>query len=52
MYSYDPDHASWSRYGPHSVDRSLSADIITDMSMYIRNPSANLLLHICVHVDC
>ena len=37
VYVYDPEYRSWDRYGPHSVDRTLSSDI-TDMSMFIRHP--------------
>jgi hypothetical protein len=31
------DSGTWTTYGPHNVDRSLSTDA-TDMSIYIRHP--------------
>ena len=38
VYVYKTYYHWWDRYGPDNVDRSLSTDI-TDMSMYLRNPS-------------
>ena len=34
---YDTVSGTWTTYGPHNVDRSLSANV-SDMSMYIRHP--------------
>ena len=34
---YDTVSGTWTTYGPHNVDRSLSTNV-TEMSMYIRHP--------------
>ena len=34
---YDTVSGTWTTYGPHNIDRSLSTNV-TEMSMYIRHP--------------